>query len=362
VTDEEPTIKHAIKETLAALTALDGLPGFEQPVVAELERAFNEVGAEVTVDRMGNVYAEYRGSGDGPHVMVTAHSDEVGAIVRYVDERGFLRIDGLGGVAPVLLVGRRVRIAGNLGVIGIRPVHLLTPDERLKAPPIDQLYVDVGAAGAAEVAAMGIRVGSPVAYVSALETYTNEDRLCGKAIDNRLGCSVLLQLFRELGGRAIRPRLTGVVAVQEEVGLRGATVAARRVAPDCAIVIDTVPVADTPDVAPGRMVGAIGAGPMVVIAAAGGASGHIAHPDLVAAVEGAAAAVDVPLQRVTTMGYAVTDAGAIHLRNEGIPTVALGLPRRYSHSPVCTFDINDAAGAVRVLERCVSDMGDGDAA
>jgi putative aminopeptidase FrvX len=310
---------------------------------------------------MGNVYAEYRASGGGPHVMVSAHSDEVGAIVRYVDERGFLRIDGLGGVAPVLLVGRRVRVASKLGVIGVRPVHLQTAEERLKAPPIEQLYVDVGATSAAEVAAMGIRVGSPVAYVSALEAYTNGDRLCGKAIDNRLGCAVLLQLFRELGGRPIGPRLTGVVAVQEEIGLRGATVAARRVAPSCAIVIDTVPVADTPDVPPDRMVGAIGAGPMVVIAARGGSAGHIADPRLVAAVERAAASVDVPLQRVTTMGYAVTDAGAIHLRNEGIPTVALGLPRRYSHSPVCTFDLNDAAGAVRVLEQCVNDMGDGDA-
>lgn len=352
----DTSMKEAIRTTLAALTELDGLPGFEQPVVDVLSREFAETEANIEVDTMENLFVEYQEGGEGPHLMITAHSDEIGAIVTHVDREGFLRIQGLGGVAPVLMIGRRVHVAGHLGVIGIRPVHLQSAEEKMTAPPIDRLYVDMGASSDTEVAEMGIQIGTPVAYESPLQSFTNGDRLCGKAIDNRIGCAILLQLFRELAGEPIGGRVTGVVTVQEEVGLRGATVAARRVNPDYAIVIDTVPVADTPDVAAGRMTGAIGKGPVLVVAAAGGGGRHVGHPRLIEWIEAAALEVDAVLQRAATMGYAVTDAAAISLANYGVPTVALGVARRYSHSPVCTFDLNDAVAAVRILEQLVSDI------
>jgi endoglucanase len=349
-------MKDSIRQALEALTALDGPSGFEQAVVAYLDDHLAAAGGQTQVDAMGNLYAALGAEQAAPHVMIAAHSDEIGAIVRHVDERGFLRIDPLGGVSPVLLVGRRVRVAGHMGVVGTRPGHLLSPEERRQAPPIDQLYVDVGADSAEEAAALGIRVGTPLTYDAPLQAYGNPDRLSGKAIDNRLGCAILLQLFRELAAAPFMGRLTGLVAVQEEVGLRGAAVAARRVQPDFAIVVDTLPVGDTPDVPPGRMPGRIAHGPVLVVAAGGSVEGHIGHPQLNARLEAAAQEVGVPLQRATSIGYAVTDAAAIHLQGRGIPTAVLGLPRRYSHSPVCTFDINDAVGAVRVLEQFVRGM------
>ncbi len=364
-TDEgKKGIKDELRATLERLTALNGPSGFEQPVVEALAGEFGDAGADVRVDPMGNLYARLRQPDPdrpdrgGPHLMVAAHSDEVGAVVRHVDQDGFLRIDPLGIVAPVLFVGRRVDVAGHLGVVGVRPVHAQTPAERHQAPPIDQLFVDVGATSAGEVAGMGIRVGSPVSYEGPLRTFTNSDRLCGKAVDNRLGCAVLIQLFRLLRDRTVAGTVTAVAAVQEEVGLRGATVAARSVRPDYAVVIDTLPVEDTPGGPEGRICGRIGHGPVHVVASSGGTfvNGHIGHPRVGEWIERAGASCGVPVQRVSSIGYAVTDAAAVHLRGEGIPTGVLGLPRRYSHSPVCTFDINDAVGAVRLLEEFVAQM------
>jgi putative aminopeptidase len=352
-------MKAELCATLERLTALNGPSGFEGPVVAALAAEFQDAGAHVRVDPMGNVYARLSQSDPvSPHLMLAAHSDEIGAMVRYIDPNGFLRIDPLGIVAPVLFVGRRVDVAGHVGVVGVRPVHGQAPTERLQAPPMEQLYVDVGATTAEEVLAMGIRVGSPVSYESPLRTFTNPDRLCGKAIDNRLGCSVLIHLFKALRGRELAGTVTAVAAVQEEVGLRGATVAARSVRPDYAIVIDTLPVEDTPGAQEGRICGRIGQGPVLVVAASGSTfvNGHIGHPRVGEWIERAAAACEVSLQRVSSLGYSVTDAAAVHLRGEGIPTGVIGLPRRYSHSPVCTFDINDAIDAINLLDQFVTQM------
>jgi endoglucanase len=353
-------MKSEIRATLERLTALNGPSGFEQPVVAALVGEFESAGASVRVDHLGNLFARLPQSNpDGPHLMVTAHSDEVGALVRHIDPSGFLRIHPLGIVAPVLFLGRRVDVAGHMGVVGVRPVHAQTATERVQSPPMDQLYVDVGATSAAEVLGMGIRVGSPVSYESPLRTFTNPDRLCGKAIDNRLGCAVLLQVFKELRDQEpAAGAVTAVMAVQEEVGLRGATVAARSVNPDYAIVVDTLPVEDTPGATGSRVGGQIGQGPVLVVASAGGSfiNGHIGHPRVGEWIEQAAANCDVSLQRVSSIGYSVTDAAAVHLRGEGIPTGVVGLPRRYSHSPVCTFDINDAVDAVRLLRQFILEM------
>src|SRR5262249_51366723 len=163
-----------------------------------------------------------------------------------------------GGLIPSHMVAQRVRVGGHLGVVGVRPGHLQSADERLRVAPIEEMFIDVGASSAEDVARLGIRIGSPVSYAVRLERFSNSDRVTGKAIDNRAGCAVLLQLFRELAGQTLAGCLTGLVAVQEEVGMRGAEVGTYRAAPDYAIVVDTLPVADTPNVPAGRMSGAIG--------------------------------------------------------------------------------------------------------
>lgn len=352
-------MKDELRSVLRELTELDGAPGFEHDVVRYLVEKFRSLGAEVDVDDMGNLYALGGKASGSPHLMIAAHSDEIGAIVRHIDDDGFLYVDALGGVSPVLFVGRRVHVAGRPGVVGTRPGHLQTPEERLKSPPIEDMYVDVGASSLEEVRALGIRVGSPIVYDSPLQPFANMDRLSGKAIDNRLGCAVLVQLFRELHQKDVGCRLTGLVTVQEEVGLRGARVAGYRERPDCSVIVDTLPVADTPDVRKGRMCGKIGRGPVLVLASASKSGGHLGNLKLNGLIERAAASQEAPLQTCTSIGYAVTDAGGLHLQRGGIPTAVLALPRRYSHSPVCTFDINDAVAAVKVLVGAVELLSNG---
>jgi endoglucanase len=343
-------VKESILSTLHDLVAIDGPSGFEQPVVKELSHKFSSAGANVAVDRMGNLYASLDMNAEKPHLMISAHSDEIGAVVRHIDTRGFLRIDALGIVSSNLLYGRRVRVNGIPGVVGVKPGHLQTSEEQHRTPPIHQFYVDIGVSCAEEAFELGIRIGSPVAYDGPLVSYANSDRLFGKAIDNRLGCSVLLQLFTELVSENLKVNITGLIAVQEEIGLRGATVGANRVKPDFAIVLDTLPVGDTPDVPEGRIVGEIGKGPVLVLAESENEIGVIGNAKLNDWIRRAAEGGDVPLQFATSLGYSYTDAAAVHLQAEGIPTAVLGFPRRYSHSPICTFDINDAVNAVRILE------------
>jgi len=351
-------LRDALKQSLRDLTALDGPSGFEQPVVAYLREAIGPFADSVEVDSFGNLYAVKRGMSDRPRLMISAHSDEIGCIVKSIEPTGFLRIDALGGVLPALLLGRRVRVKGHLGVIGVKSGHLQSEQDKARVVPLDDLYLDVGANSPEEVAKMGIGIGDPVAYVSELAEFTNLDRVTGKAIDNRLGCAVLVHLFRELGGAKLAGTLYGIVTVQEEVGLRGATVAANTVKPDYAIVVDTFMSGDTPDLSPTReMPTGIGRGPVLVLASGGGARGHIAHAGLTRLIKDTAQRMNVPLQFATVINKSNSDAAAIHLAHEGIPTAWLGLARRYSHSPVCTADLNDAANALRLLKTFVLDMG-----
>lgn len=346
--------KESLFARLAAMTALDGVSGHEQAVVAYLRDALTPLADEVRVDSMGNVYAQVYGQGRAPHLMLEAHSDEIGAMVKSIQPDGYLRILGVGGVSPAMLVGRNVHVNGHHGVIGVKSGHLQTPEERKRVAEIYELYVDIGADSAADVAAMGICIGDAVAYDSPLVRYTHSDRVSGKAIDNRIGCAVLLQLLEELNHVPPAGTLSVVISVQEEIGLRGAHVAAYTAQPDYAIAVDTFMSGDTPDVDYYReLSAAIGRGPVLLLAN----SAHIGHPGVNRFVREAALAAGVSLQQsMVGQGMAGTDAGAIHLTRSGVPTAGLSLARRYSHTPICTLDLNDAEGAVRLLHAFVDEM------
>ncbi|PSL42921.1 endoglucanase [Salsuginibacillus halophilus] len=343
---------------VAELAKLQGTPGQEMPVVSALAARFEAVADEVTVDHMGNIYAILHGSGTGPNVMVTAHSDEIGCIVKDIDADGFLKIEKTGGVLASLLVGRKVNVAGHFGVIGAKPGHLQTPEEQKQVPPIEALFVDVGAESKAEVEAMGITVGSPISYMSDIETFTNNDRFAGKAIDNRSCCVLLLALLEDLQAeRNFNGTITAVVAVQEEVGLRGARVAAHNVAPDAAIVLDTIPCADTPDTKASGHAVAIGNGPVIPVLAGGAVRGHLLSPQMKNLFIRYANEREVPHQ-LAAMSGATTDAAAVHLEQKGILTGAITFARRYSHSPVEMADVRDFIHGFTLLKALLEDAGD----
>lgn len=336
---------------LAELTALHAPSGAEQPVIARLRELFTPLADEVAVDHMGNLTATRHATQGGPHVVVSSHADEIGAIVASIEPEGFLRLMPLGGVQSRLLEGRAVWVSGQPGVIGARSGHLTSHSEHGRGTSMTDLYIDLGVDDAAQVEALGIRVGDPVVVISELRKLAGT-RVAGKGIDNRASCVVLLHLLRRLHEQSLPCRLTALVAVQEEVGLRGATAAYARLKPDLAIVVDTFPAGGTPDTRHMSYAARIGHGALIIPASDSTFSGflmpHAARQAIIAAAERAG----VPYQLAVTDG-GVTDAAAAHLVAGGIATLQVNIPRRYSHSPVEMLDLQDLAAVLSLVEELV---------
>lgn len=346
-------LKEEIKNDLKKLTALDGTSGHEEAVIRGMRDSLLPLCDSLEVDTFGNILATSDGEEEGYHLMLAAHSDEIGLIIKSIGDDGYLRFSPVGGVQASLLAGRVVHVNGSLnGIIGVKSGHLQSPEEQSRLPRIEDLYIDIGASSAAEAGQMGVRVGDPVTFVSPLIELNKPDLLAGKAIDDRLGCAVLLAVMRRLKEDDHLTKVTCAITTQEEVGLRGAAVAAYAAHPDCAVVVDTFMSGDTPDVDFEReMPVGIGRGPVLLLASGGGLMGNIMHPAMRRLLEECAERAGLPYQRATVIEKAATDASTIHMARGGIPTGGVGLARRYSHSPVCTCDINDAAyAAIWILE------------
>ena len=348
---QDHDLLNALRSDLAELTALHAPSGAEQAVIARLRDLFTPLVDAVSVDHMGNLTATREGSQEVPYVVVSAHADEIGAMVASIEPEGFLRLLAIGGVQPRLLEGRAVWVGGQAGVIGARSGHLTPRSEHGQGTLMGDLYVDLGVDSAAEVEARGVHVGDPVVVISELRNLAGT-RVAGKGIDNRASCVILLHLLRRLQSRSLPCRLTALVTVQEEVGLRGAQVAFARLKPDLAIVVDTFPAAGTPDTRHLAYTARIGQGALITPSSSSGDSGfllpHAARDAIIAAAQRAG----VPYQLAAT-NSGVTDAAAAHLVGGGIATLEVKIPRRYSHSPVELVDLRDVAAVLDLVEELV---------
>lgn len=353
----DAALKAQLKATLRELTALDGVAGQETAVVRWLRDRLTPLADEVRVDRMGNVLATKRGAGGGSHLLIEAHSDEIGGLVTAIEADGKIRFAKNGGVVETLLVARKVRVGSVPGIVGVKSGHLQSADERLRVPSVRDLYIDVGYDTLEEVAALGISVGTPITYDAPLSELANGDRVYGKAVDNRISCAILVHLLERLRGETLGGTLTCAIAVQEEVGLRGAEVVAYQAEPDYILVLDTMPSGDAPDLSLTRDLNArIGAGPVLRLMGGSGASGHHMPPQMARMLMDTAARAGIPVQPVVLEGSA-NDAGTMHRVRGGIPAAAINLARRYSHSPVELLDLNDAAHALLLAEAVARDLG-----
>lgn len=340
------------RTNLAHLTALDGVSGHEGSVVTYLAEQMRDLVDTVEVDPLGNLYAT-RAGGSGKHLLVEAHSDEVGALVADVDPQGFVRFQMVGGLPPSLAVGRKVRIGGqHAGVVGVRPGHFKDNGSG-DTVQVNDLFIDLGASSSAEVADLGVCIGDQIAWQSELEPLAVPRRVTGKAIDNRVGCLVVLELLRALQGEDLPGSLTVAVAVQEEVGLKGAGVVAERVRPDAALIIDTVPCADTLDTRSVHTfpVG-IGRGPVFQVSSGPGGRGFLLPASIRDYLTDLAKRAGIPYQ-LAAFAFGNTDASAVYLRAGGIPTAAATIPRRYSHSPVEVMDLDDAFATIILAREVV---------
>lgn len=352
-------LKNRIRDLTVELAALDGVAGFEQPVVRRLLELLGPRADTISVDAFGNIVATRRGRRERPALMLSAHSDEIGGIVRSIEPNGLIRFDRLGIVPESVLVGRRVRIRGQRGVTGIRAGHVQTPAEQRQVPPVHDLYIDLGYDSAAEVARLGVRVGDPVAFEAEMATLANPDRLAGKALDNRLSCALLVLLLERLGTVELDGTLHAVVTVQEEVGLRGAAVITYALNPDYAVVVDTLPTGDTPDVDFHRELAIrLGAGPVIPLVSGSNVfgRGNILHPAIKRLLLDTAAREQIPVQPAL-FTQSMSDLVAVHLVRGGIPAGAINIPRRYAHSPVETADLNDALYTLQLMEAVARDLG-----
>lgn len=350
-------LKSHLKALTGELAAIDGVAGHEQAVVARLVELIEPHVDSVAVDSFGNLYATKSGPTGGPSLMISAHSDEIGAVVKSIDPAGQIRLAPVGGFLEGLAVGRHVRVRGHRGVVGVKAGHLQSPEERGRVTAMRELYVDLGLGSADEVSALGIGVGDQIAYDEPMVELANPDRIAGKALDNRVGCAVVATLAERLEGVPLPYTLHLVATVQEEVGLRGARMAANHLQPTAAIVVDTAPAGGTPEVDYHKDLNMlIGAGPVLTMMSRSGGGGYIANPAMRDFIRRIARQEQIPVQESVFFG-GNSDAAAVHLERGGIPTVAINLARRYSHSPVEMLDINDAVGALRLLEAAARGFG-----
>jgi len=331
--------------------------GFEAAGQRKWVRRMRAHADAVESDTYGNAWATLRGhAARGPRVMVEAHADEIGFIIKHITKEGFLHIDRIGGSDAATGRGRRVEFLGDKGVvpgiIGNTAIHLRR--DRLgeeKAPKIHELYVDVGASSAAEVAKLGLRVGHPAVYAER-PSRLGKDLLCGRAIDNRVGGFILAQLMARLARRKKRPAATviAVNAVQEEIGGNGAVMAAHRLFPDLAIVLDVTHATDTPGISAAihGEVG-LGKGPSIT-------HGTCNHPAVVARLLETARKSRIPIQHESSSRYSGTDTDKIFLVREGIASALVSLPLRYMHSVVETVHLADIERVIDLLEAFLVDL------
>jgi putative aminopeptidase len=321
----EIMFKDQFFNSLKELAAIPGSSGREHQIVKRIVELMKPFADQVEVDHMGNIYAILEGQKPGPTIMLSAHSDEIGCMVSAIDEKGFLRMERTGGMVESLLVARKVNVNGHFGVVGVKAGHLQTAEEKTKIPKLENLYVDIGAKSREEVLAMGINIGDSITYISDLERFTNQDLICGKAIDNRSCCVLLIELFKKLQDKAFSGTLVGLIAVQEEEGLRGATIASYKINPDYAFCLDTIACTDTPD--GNHYPIGIGKGPVLPLLSGGGARGNIMAPQMKDLIISFANKLNIPYQ-LSVMPNGTTDLSAIHLVKEGILGGAITFARR----------------------------------
>jgi len=340
-------------EFLERLLGEPGPSGFEARPARVWRAEAQEFSEKVWSDVHGNSFAIV-GEGRRPRVMLAGHMDEIGLQVTHIDEKGFLYFDGIGGWDSQVLIGQRVQVMGEkgdvLGVIGKKPIHLLKPDDRKKVSEIQDVWVDLGASSAEEVAALGVRVGDPMVVASGLLRLAG-DRIASRAIDNRVGAYVVLEALRLLAeSPAPHAGAVAVATVQEEIGYSGggAKSSAFTLDPQVAIVVDVTFATDVPDVSKKELGDhTLGGGPVL-------SRGSVMHPLVFDRLVAAAKKEGIPYSVQAAPRSSRTDADGIFLVRSGVPTGLISIPNRYMHSPnevVSTEDLKKAAQLIAAFVR-----------
>lgn len=355
-------MRERIKASLIDLMMIPGLSGHEGRVRRYLKQALGELGLETKTDRMGNLIATIRGREGGPTVMLFTHMDQLGLVVRKIEKNGLVRVERLGGVPERALAAQAVIFSIGEGrdvpgVIAHKSHHATGQDEKYRVVPYQDIYIDAGFSSADAVLEAGIDVGTPVVYRPNVVELAG-GRIAGTSVDDRAGCAVVLETARQLMEVSPPPTVHVVFSTQEEFNLRGAVTAAQVLQPDIAIQIDLILASDTPDMASrGDVV--LGGGPgmaMFSFHGRGTLNGTIPHPGLVQLFGDTAKKNGMRLQRSAHIGC-LTDSSYVQLVGQGVASIDMGFPMRYSHSALELCDLADLEELTCLLVRGIGNIG-----
>ena len=348
-----------LKKTLKDLTSICAPSGYEEPVIKYIVDRVKNLGVKPEVDPLGNVIIRL-GNPDGkPKVMIIAHMDEVGLVIRKISKEGYLMVEKVGGIPEIVLSGCNLVIISNEGkmiegVVGTKSHHVTPVSERYNVIPIDKVYIDMGFSSYKEVLSAGIDIGNILVY--SRRFFENGPIVFAPAVDNRAGCLILLKLIELLKNKKFNPEVFFVATVQEEFNLRGVLPAARRTNPDFAIAIDCVIASDTPDLDKTDI--SLGKGPAVSAYSfhgRGTLGGVIPNPKLRKIIEEYAIKAGINIQKNVLYG-GLTDASFLQLEGNGIPSIELGFPARYTHTPLECCNMLDILKLIQLLEGFILDL------
>lgn len=347
-------------ELLEKLCLAPSPSGYERNSAKEFCESIGRYADEVKIDKMGSVIARIDGTDpESPVVMAYAHLDQLGFIVRRIEDSGFIQVDRLGGIPEKILPALRLVIRtkdGRFvpGVFGNKAHHAATAEEKYKVDVVTSLFIDVGASSADEVREMGIDVGCPVVYQPSF-SLLGKDKVCGTALDDRGGLAALVVAAEILSNNRIKSTVYLVGTVWEEFNIRGAVFAARAIKPDVALGLDVVLAGDTMDLS-NKFQNALGKGPTVNLYnfhGRGTLNGMIPNENLVRLAERSAEEDGIPHQRFASLGI-ITESAYVQMECNGIACLDLGFPARYTHSPIEVVSISDVENLGRLVASMTS--------
>jgi endoglucanase len=331
-------------ELLKELTEAVAPPSYEDEIREICRRELTPLVDDIQVDAMGNLIAFKQGKGEGDRkkIMLAGHMDEIGFLVKFVDDKGFLRLNPAGGFDPKTLIAKRVVVMGKtkklVGLIGTKPIHIMKDEEKKKLPLLEDLFVDLGLP-ADEVKAE-VEVGTPVTLHQSFLQWG--DVATCKAMDNRISMWVLIRALQ----RAADPvhDVYAVMTSQEEIGIRGATVAAFGINPDIGVAVDVTLACDVPGVSDQDHITKLGDGAAIKVMD----SASISHRGLVKTMRRLADDSSIPYQ-LEILPRGGTDARGMQMAREGKPAITLSVPTRYVHSVVEMLNVKDLSWTADLL-------------
>lgn len=347
-----------LRDILREFMLLPAPSGYEKEMAYAMKAHMEEYADETEIDRAGNMIARFKGTDSlAPRVMVFAHMDQLGFIVRKIEKDGFIQVDRMGGIPEKVLPSLKLSIAGidgnyTTGVIGVKSHHQSTPEEKYKVDLVTNLLIDIGAESDKEVLEAGIHVGCPAIYKPNFTELKN-GHICGAAVDNRGGCAALVSIAEQLKGIQHDADIYLVGTVWEEFNIRGAVFAARKIKPDLAICMDVTMSGDTPDLAGKYNIG-LGQGAAVGMYnfhGRGTLNGCIGHQGLYKHALSCAEKNHIPLQEFATLGM-LTDSAYVQMEGNYIGCIDMGYPARYTHTPsecASILDIRNLADLVTIM-------------